>query len=196
MRDQEETQDGKVTVMDPLLKRLACLVELAERKRDRPGRLGKTTMQKLHYLLQEVYGVDLGYTYELYTYGPYAASVMRDIDYAAALGLLHVEYDYQKGYKILPGDNAAEVNAERQELRSTIGEKMNGLLDRFGSQSARELELRATLAYIIREDPSIENADLRDRIMAIKPKYDDAEIDAAIKELEENGVFGELRGAG
>ncbi|MBU0717072.1 MAG: hypothetical protein KJ749_02395 [Planctomycetes bacterium] len=150
-------------------------------------------MQKLLYLLQEVYGVDLGYTYELYTYGPYSASVMRDVDYAAALGLLHVEYDYHQGYAIFPGDNAAEVDAERQELCSDIGKKMGGLLDRFGSQNARELELRATLAYIIREDPSIEDADLRDRIMAIKPKYDDAEIDAAIKELEENGVFGELR---
>jgi uncharacterized protein YwgA len=41
---------------------------------------GKTSLEKFIYLLQEAYGVDCGYTFELYTYGPFSSDILMDLD--------------------------------------------------------------------------------------------------------------------
>lgn len=55
--------------------RYALIAELAERLRERP--FGRTALQKLTYLLQELHGVDTGYEFPLHTYGPYSSGLPR-----------------------------------------------------------------------------------------------------------------------
>ena len=44
-----------------------------------PG-MGKTAVMKAMFMLQQVKGISLGCDFSIYTYGPYAAEIMEDID--------------------------------------------------------------------------------------------------------------------
>ena len=173
--------------MDALLRRLAFLVEIADRRNgtDCNPRLGKTAMQKLLYLLQEGLGVEVGYHFSLYTYGPYDTGVMGDLDYAGAIGLLQLEYDTDEGYQIQPGGNADDLREERETISLEASGDFKRLFDLFGSLSARQLELRATLHYVAVEEPQASKGDLLERVHALKPKYDKQELEDALDKLVE-----------
>src|SRR5688572_11107025 len=95
------------------LERAGYVMEIVRRKPE-TTRLGKTSLLKLIYLLQEVYGVNLGYRFSLYTYGPYTASVMSDIDYMDGTGILSVEYNGDIGYSIKAGACSHSIERYRQ----------------------------------------------------------------------------------
>ena len=182
-------EDWKVAVMDALIGRLAFLVEVADRKQDLEGRLGKTAMQKLLYLLQEVYGVDLGYRFDVYTDGPYEAAIMRDIDYAEALELLALDYDHDRGYEIVPGRNAAELEEERNQIQQEKERELGDLFANFGSLTARELELQSTFVYVSRDQQVKDGRQLLRLVKEIKPKYEESELQEALQKLSDLDVL-------
>ena len=47
--------------------------------RENPN-MGKTAVMKTIYMLQQVKHIDLGCEFSIYTYGPYSADVMEDIN--------------------------------------------------------------------------------------------------------------------
>lgn len=179
--------------MDELLTRLSVLINFAERRQRNSNRLGKTALQKLLYLLQEVYGVDLGYRFELYTYGPYEAGVMRDVDYAKSLELLSIDYDYNNGYNITPGPKAQSLDDYKEFINSKHGSLFDQLFDQFGSKNARQLELSATLVLLAKDDPDCDNDVILNRIKDIKPKYDKKELESALSELVDSNILTEAR---
>src|SRR6266850_259581 len=66
--------------------------------------LGKTAMQKLIYLMQELHRVPVGYRFRLYTYGPYSSDLAEDLTYVEYLGGLTIHYEpAQNTYKIRTG---------------------------------------------------------------------------------------------
>jgi uncharacterized protein YwgA len=171
------------------LQQAALLVELAERRSKREARFGKTAAQKLLYLLQEGLGVNLGYRFSLYTYGPYASAVMGDIDYCAAIDLLSVKYDDLLGYQIEPGPRAAEVDSHRQAFMGEHAGKLNRLFELFGSLNAADLELRATLLYVHHDAPKADEAEVVRRTCAIKPRFVKKVVVGAAAEMREAGLI-------
>jgi uncharacterized protein YwgA len=169
--------------MDPLIRRIALLVELADRRKAN-RRLGKTALQKFAYLLQELLGEQLGYQFQFYSYGPYDSMIMGDIDYAAALGCLNVSYDQDKGYEIRPGSIADQLESERDTLRIESGSNLDRLFHCFGSDSARELELLATIVYTRKDEPSFQDEQIIKRVQDLKPKYSANEIKKAFDKLK------------
>ena len=67
-------------------------LELAIRLEGTSPQFGKTAFMKMAYLLQELYEVPLGYRFSLYTYGPYSAEVLADLEYAKLRKRVEVEY--------------------------------------------------------------------------------------------------------
>jgi uncharacterized protein YwgA len=165
------------------LERIGIMVEIARRKRDRPGRLGKTSMLKLMYLLQEALGVPLGYRFSLYTYGPYDSGVMSDIDYADAIGVLSVTYEGDQGYRIAEGPSAGQPG-----MPSNAAEALNRLLTAFGDLNARDLELRSTVHFVFQET-GLHDQQLIAVVQDIKPKYSPAEIESAVNDLKKKGIL-------
>lgn len=173
---------------DSLLHRIAALVEIAER-RSTP-RLGKTAMQKLLYLLQEGLDVPLGYHFELYTYGPYESLIMHDIDYGSATNVLDVTYEPDAGFSIRPGPVAAEVRSYREALKRQYGQQLNDLISKFGRLSARELELRATVLYVWKDDPNLDDNHVIELVNELKPRFERTDIALALAELRDSGLYG------
>lgn len=176
--------------MDDLLRRAAFMVEIAHAKSQLGcGRLGKTAMQKLLFFAQEFSRIPLGYCFQLYTYGPYDPRVMADLDYCASVELLRVEFDPNSGYSILPGPKADAVITQRTQLQREFPGAIDRLLSEFGRDSARELELCATLVFAESVDPGPDISDLSRQVRVIKPKYSDHEIDVQISRLTSLGLL-------
>jgi uncharacterized protein YwgA len=157
-----------------MIERTAVIAEIARRKKDIGGQLGKTAVMKLLHLLQDGLGVQLGYRFTLYNYGPYASEVMSDIEFAESFGQISVEYKGpDQGYQIRATDAVPAVASEPA---------IETLMNHFGSMNARELELRSTLLFLSRE---FQEGRLVERLRELKPKYSLPEVQAALDDLKQ-----------
>jgi len=164
--------------------------ELTKKLSTTSPQFGKTVLQKMVFLLQEVHHVDLGYSFNFYTYGPFAAELLGDLDFAQRVGaveVLAVGLEVGHGYKIIPGKKVDEI---LQRTCSFLKENMSGIdavVDSFGKKTAKELELLTTIVYLNKEVTSNEmtmtESDAVLKIRELKPKYSDNEVKQGLHEL-------------
>ena len=175
--------------------RYALIAELADRLQDRSPQFGKTVLQKMVYLLQELYGVDCGYRFDLYMYGPFSAELLQDLDLVESVGGVSVVpvISGMGGYQIRPGarNQALREKAKDFLLSEKISDALNKLVEEFGGYWAKDLELRSTILYVARDlkrsSGAVSQADLARIVKEIKPKFQDAEVQQAINEMVKKG---------
>ncbi|MYB76835.1 MAG: restriction endonuclease [Chloroflexi bacterium] len=173
--------------------RYALIVELAQRLQTKRSQFGKTALQKLIYLLQEVYGVKCGYDYKLYTYGPFTSQVLQDLDQVDSLSgvdVTSVPTDLG-GYRIEPGKNAAPIKEKESNFIAEHEGKLERLINDYGAFSAKELELRATAVYVARDmqrdGKKVTVEALTQMVHDIKPYFPREEIQSVVEELQDKG---------
>ena len=172
--------------------RYALISELAHRLKDRPSQFGKTKLQKLVFLLQELYDVKSLYRFSLHTYGPFAAKLRRDLDIVDSLEGVGVEMvgTGLRGYHIAPGNLNEELREKGKCFITSehVSKSLDQLVREFGSYSAKELELRSTVIFVHRHAKIPEGEDgrrkLRQLVKDIKPRFSEHEIEEAVRELE------------
>lgn len=161
---------------------------------DKVKLLGKTALQKLVYFLQEWKNVPLGYNFELYTYGPFSADLMGDLDYSETLGAVRIDHIINGGYNISPADQNAEVQQRAVDFFDKHLSALEEVVVAFGKLSAWQLELRATLYFAYLEmaskpDP-FDDDDLMNILRSLKPgKFNEDQIRQAISDLRYRGVI-------
>lgn len=173
--------------------RYAVITELAGYLGDRDmGLFGKTALQKFVYFLQEVEGVDCGYDFTLYTYGPFSSELLGDLDIVEVMDGVDVDYvPAVNGYHIHPGPKADVIRARAGQLVERARPAIERLVESFGGLRARDLELRATIVYCERdarrrgEAPS--EGSIAKVVQRIKPHFPEREIRGAIRELQGRG---------
>jgi len=165
----------------------ALIALLAKRVGGADRRLGKKAIQKNVHLIQELGGVDAGYRFSFYTYGPYSSGVAGDLDVVAALGGAKITYNSSDNYYLIePG---AETDHLIQKGRTFIERNraaIERVLETFGGRLAKDLELVSTIAYLRRHASAGKfenNKKLAAHVKALKPKYTDKEIAKAIEEV-------------
>lgn len=151
-------------------------------------RLGKKALQKNIHLIQELGGVDAGYRFSFYTYGPYSSELAGDLDVVAALEGVKVSYNSADSYYLIePSVKADRMIEKGRPFIETHRNAIDSVLRAFGSRKAKELELVSTIAYLRRHAPGGEfddDAKLVARVKALKPKYNDREIAKAVEEVK------------
>jgi uncharacterized protein YwgA len=174
--------------------RLAALVALIEASPTKT--LGRTSIVKLPYLLQELQGIDLGYSFRMYTYGPYDAEVLNDISSAESLAAVSVKtvvYPRGYGYEIRVEAGAEAIKARALSWLQTHHESIAAVASEFGGQSAAELELVSTIVYLDREARQGEETQTPDtlarKVLAIKPHFSQATILSRIAGLRAKGYL-------
>jgi hypothetical protein len=99
------------------------------------------------------------------------------------------------GYHILPGEDYQRIVEKGDDFLGQYNDKINQAIETFGSYSARELELRSTIIFCLRDMMSLKNRlnidDLVSTVSEIKPRFSHAEIRQAIDELKHQGVISE-----
>lgn len=151
--------------------------------------LGKTKLQKLVYLLRELKGVQVGYAFRFYNYGPYSDGLSGDLGYLQSLGGVKVTYEpFVNMYDIIAGDQAGVLEEKAagflQEHRAALDE----VIDQFGRRQAKDLELISTIVFVAKSGIRQEN-ELITKVEELKPKFTKPEIRAALAELKEAGYL-------
>ena len=175
--------------LDLPLERYGLIAELAHRMAKRGFAFGKTALQKLLFFLQELFGVDTGYEFSLYTYGPFDSTLLSDLDSAAALNGVAVEYHGQQGYQISPGTENAALRKHAAKLVGKHSKELDAVVAEFGKMWARSLELYATIVYVERDARASGKEPTMDRLVEVvhelKPHFSEEEIKVAIGDLAE-----------
>lgn len=175
--------------------RYGLIAELTSRLKDRCPQFGKTILQKMVYLLQEVYGVKCGYQFDLYTYGPFTSQLLQDLDLVETLNGVRISSVMSRavgGYHIEPGERNEELREKVGEFLggADVSEAIDNLIEHFGSFNAKELELLSTIVYVNRDmrDEGLSREDLIQMVSDVKPKFSRSEIDDAVSKLEAKDI--------
>ncbi len=172
-------------------KRYALIPELAKKLDNISPQFGKTALQKMIFLLQEVYGIDCGYDFTLYSYGPFDSQLLGDLDLVESWGCVKVEYAKfsMGGYRIIPTDEQDKIRDKAADFldSASVQSAMDSLIKDYGGKTARELELRATLVYVDKDWDNRKDFPKREELYRtvheIKPKFSDTDMNSAIDEL-------------
>lgn len=173
--------------------RYGLIAELAYRRKNQYPQFGKTILQKMVYLLQEVYGIKCGYQFDLYTYGPFTSQLLQDLDLVETLGGIRV-YPVTGGYHIAPGDQNDSLRETAKDFLCLpdVSRAIDNLVQDFGSLNAKELELLSTIVYVDRDMksavPPLTYEKMAQMVNDLKPKFSSVEIHDKISNLESKGV--------
>jgi uncharacterized protein len=171
--------------------RAAVIAEIARLQPD----IGRTALMKYLYLLQEVKGIDLGYTFDLYSYGPFDSSVLSDISTVVSWGgakqtICH--YPSGIGYELSEGSNSAAVRDLAKEFLGLADDPIRWVIDSFSGKGAGEMELYATLVYVYQEGQewgsNWTDEQVIDRTIQLKPRYTREQALAALAKLRSVGA--------
>ena len=122
---------------------------------DKKPEIGKTAVMKCIFFLQKAFGMKLGYPFEIYTYGPYSSDVSEDLDSLSFNNLISSEiytFNNFSAYKLTAADNATRL---AQAISDDDNRRLDRVLELFGSETVKKLELFSTILYF---------ADLYERI--------------------------------
>ena len=153
---------------------------------------GKTFVMKMVFILQQIYKVDMGYDFNIYTYGPYSSEVTEDVEYLIHYNALDV---YEKDYGGFVGYELEIANEKSKEI--TISpedeEKLKKALDIFGDKKVKDLEIQSTIIYLNQQYVNNGWNRIKEDIMAdvkeVKPRFSDKHIEQAYDELMALGML-------
>jgi uncharacterized protein YwgA len=174
-------------------KRYALIAELAKRLEPVSPQFGKTALQKLVFFLQEVYEIDCGYDFSLYSYGPFDSQLLGDLDLVEHWGCVSVTRinNTPGGYQIRPADGVDSIRDKAAGFLDATRTKqaIDDLIAIYGAMTAKDLELRATTVYVAKNLKTkwtlVPKENVCDLVGQIKPKFTAQEIEQAVMELSE-----------
>lgn len=133
-------------------------------------------MQKSVYLAQAA-GVNLGYYYHWYLYGPYSPSLTRD-EYAIAMDI-SADMDESKGWKL---DDKSSQRLKR----------IRGIFARLkGDKLAKKLELLASVHFLIdrRQVSKVDTSRITNTLERFNKDFSEEEVKKALGELISYGLL-------
>lgn len=135
------------------------------------GDIGKTKIQKMVYLLETVYGVDLGCNFILHQYGPYAESIDSDIHSLEIMGYVSIEPDPGGyGFHVRPLGGDDDLESAAGEFR----ESLDDLVGKMGDMEAWELEAASTICFL--HEQGLSKSAVVEKLIRIKPRFNDEYI--------------------
>jgi hypothetical protein len=174
--------------------RLALLPVLAERVA--AGHIGRTALMKYMYFLQTVRAVPLGYSFSMYSYGPFDSNVLADLSSAETLNIVKVtpvEFSGGYGYRIASGPNAESAKKNASQFLMDHGKDIDWLLSVFGTLNSAELELTSTIVYVDREfartGTRSSTSDIAARVSEVKPHFTREQVQGFVQDLLKKHVL-------
>jgi uncharacterized protein len=171
------------------LNRIAAMVALVEGSH---STIGRTALMKLCFFLQVIRKVPLGYSFSLYSYGPFDSDVMSDLQTAEGLNALKsqtVIYPGGYGYDISPGPQAAQLKDYSKEFVDQYADEVGWVSTTFGRYSATDLELMSTIVFVSIKESSLANPAIAQRVNVIKPHFSMSQIQSKVDWLDSQSLL-------
>lgn len=176
--------------------RAAVITALA--KRNASG-LGRTAIMKLMYFLQVLKNVPLGYSYRLYTYGPYDDQVLEDLRFATDQEAVSAEaFQWQGGigYKIRPGKRENQFIQSAETQLNEINAQIDWVVQEFGNRTASDLEVVSTIIYVDRSGfeggEHLTETQIIERVAEVKPHHSQQRIRSIFDGLKAKKLLASL----
>lgn len=169
------------------IEKFAIIAYIAKANMDK-GALGKKALQKLMHLSHELRNVPVGYSFKLYTYGPFSRELAGDIDLLDSMGLISVHFDASRnGYEIKAVEKSQEILSKNEAFVSSVKDDLDFILERFGGRLAKELELSSMITFILKNKLTDVNNDeaVVDKFLEIKPHYQRSEVLTGLSEIRQ-----------
>ncbi len=166
------------------------IAELAYRLKDRRFQFSKTALQKLIFLLQELFGIKCGYRFDFYIYGPYCSDIEIDLSLVESWGGVKI-YPNDYGYDIKVGEKNESIREKAKDFlnRPDVNNAIEQLVTEFGNLNAKELELISTIVYVVHEEKDITKNKLIEIVRSLKPRFSENEILEKIDTLLSNNYI-------
>jgi uncharacterized protein len=176
------------------LNRIAAMIGLIENSQ---SVIGRTALMKLCFFLQTLRHVPLGYSFSLYSYGPFDSDVMSDLQTAEGLDALKsqtVMYAGGYGYSISASGQASEVKKYSSTFLEKCSKDVEWVASTFGKYTASQLELLSTAVFVSIKEKALTNQSISDRVHMIKPHFTMSQIQTNVEWLDQSGFLrqGEL----
>lgn len=174
--------------MTPLtgLKLKAVMVDLINKMSSIGGWCGETHIQKTAFFLNGLMGVQLGYDFILYKYGPYSFDLRDDLVAMKANRFLKAEPKYPYGPSFSLGELGNVVIGEFSETLSLYEKQIGFITQELGNKGVVELERISTALLITMEHKNQSGTDNRaDRLIEIKPHISLRDAQDAVKTVDE-----------
>ena len=174
--------------------RLSLIPVLAERHPSH--HIGRTALMKYMYFLQSLRGVPLGYSFSMYSYGPFDSDVLADLSTAESMDLVSsipVSFSGGYGYRIQASNRAEKMKEQARDFLAKHQEDIAWVLNEFGALNSAELELASTVVYVDRELHDIgltdERAQLVGVVNEIKPHFRREQVERSVESLRNRGLL-------
>jgi len=110
---------------------------------------GKVALQKLLYFVKEV-GVPIEANYFMHIFGPFSLDIANRYRVFTTKGIL-VKSQENWGESFIAGENTEEIKNTGRDFLNLYQEKIDFVLNKVGELYPIDLELYATIHYIIKE---------------------------------------------
>jgi len=174
--------------------RLALLPVLIERSS--AGCIGRTALMKYMYFLQTLRSLPLGYSFSMYSYGPFDSAVLSDLTSAEVLGIVEtspVQFSGGYGYRIKTGAQAASAKKNAASFLAKHENDIEWLFSTFGPLNSAELELTSTIVYVDQEfadsHEQLSMSQMATRLQEIKPHFGREKVDGFVETLLERNIL-------
>lgn len=180
--------------MEDRLEQLGSLAFTVREGEKTLGKVGHTLLQKLFYLLQHGEDVAMGYKYELHYYGPYCRDLWSDLNLLDSHKVIQIEPAANGfGYRIGFCEDTTASNELESFVDPRVKEKVGKLLALLGGDGVKALERLATTHYVyaelVRRGKDFGEDTVIEKVRALKPHLDSAEVAQALKTLKDNDLL-------
>jgi len=166
---------------------IARFVSILVLLKEAQQKVGKTFIQKAIYILQEGFGIDLGYRYKLHLFGPYSDGVEWDLNILENGNYITILYDINKeGYQISITEDGEKFiekySSEIGHLSEKVKKTILKILELVKTNTAREIELFGTVLYFTKITKDREK--IIKSVQVIKPYFQEQQIEKAIESIK------------
>lgn len=164
--------------------RLGLLTSVVQMLDEAGSWTGRTHIQKLVYLAQQLLGLQSGYEFVLYQRGPYSFDLDADIRSVRSIGAVDIKPSPPYGPSYFR-TRVGEAVTELSPVESGLNDTLIALAKELGPKTASELELLATAHYVLHEGLRESDKDIVDRIIALKPQFSSDQVEEALRQVRE-----------
>lgn len=147
-------------------RRATLIAALVDDLRTAGGWAGETHLQKTVYFLQELLEVPMGFSFQLYKYGPFSFELSEQLGDMRGLGQLRLEPQRPPyGPKFAIAEGASQLETRFPKTRSTYRPQLDFVVEQLSDAGVGKLERLATALLVESELPE---ADLEERVEALR----------------------------
>jgi uncharacterized protein YwgA len=168
------------------MKRIVLLSKLTGEIHQRGSWTGETHLQKAVFMLEELTGVPLDFSFILYRHGPFSFDLREELNRLRADGLIMlVPQPAPYGPSFHLTDAVESLEGRFQKTLAAFAPQVSFIAGLVGSKSAAELERLGTALLLLRRSPDEDDNRLAEQLNELKPHVSVPQALDALKEMRD-----------